>query len=344
MFGFLKYTFGGNFLGQYLGAFLVFLILVAVFSFVRFVAYKRMKIKALQTETVVDDVVVTVIGTINPPFYTYLSLFLSVQTLWKPQWLENAFLVILLVWLSFECLTIVREIIQDVSIRYGDRKRNLKSAVALVSILIFVVIWIIGGAVILANLGIDPTALLAGLGVSGIIVALALQNVVGDLFGYFSLRLDNPVTEGDFVAIGDKQGNVTKIGLKTTRLRALTGEEVIISNKDVLSGSILNYGKAEKRGAIFQLIFSPSNALEDIMEVPHIIRRHIEKRERVEFHRSHLRDITMTGYVVETFYKVREHDFDLFCDVHQAVLHDVLEELQKQGYRLSHSTAVIANS
>lgn len=327
---------------QYLEALGIFALLIAGFSVVRFVIYRYMKRRALKTETVVDDVIVTLLGALNPPFYTYFSLFCSIQILWKPQLLENVLLVILLLWLTYECLSVVQEIIQDVSVRYGDRKRNLKAAVAIMSILVSLVLWIVGGALILANLGIDPTTLIAGLGIGGIALALAVQSIVGDLFSYFTLRMDNPITEGDFVTVGDKSGYVTKVGVKSTRLKSLTGEEVVISNKDLIANKLENFGKAEKRGSIFNLTFSLGTSSKKLKELPELIRACVEKEEKTEFIRSHLIEVSHTGYVFETYYKVHDHEFLVFRNTHEHVLLNILQRFEEEHYHLSSSLTVVS--
>lgn len=337
-------TLGGNSFGQYLEATGIFIALVLVFTLVHYVLYRQVQRRAASTETVVDDVFVMILGALNPPFYTYLSLFCAVQMLWKVHWIENVLLVILLLWLTYECLSVVQDIIQEVSVRYGDRKRNLKAAVAIMSILVSLVLWLIGGALILANLGIDPTTLIAGLGIGGIALALAVQSIVGDLFNYFTLRMDNPIAEGDFINAGGKSGYVTKIGVKTTRLKSLTGEEIVISNKDLTSTKLQNYGKAEKRGAIFQLTFMLNTSTEKLAAVPEIVRECVEREAKTEFVRSHLVEISQLGFVFENYYKVHDHEFLVFRDTHQQVLLHIMETLDKKKYRLSSSIAILADS
>lgn len=332
MYEVMQSVYFGNTLLAYLSSLGVVLLSVFCWMAVQYSVKTWWKRRALKTPTILDDLLVTLICAFSPVFYGYFSLFLGLQMLVKPQIVETVALVILLLLLTYESLVMVQEVISEVSLRFGDKKRNIKAAVALLSIFLTILIWLIGGSIILANMGIDPTALIAGLGVGGIILAFAVQNVVGDLFQYFALRIDNPITEGDFVTIGDKSGYVHKIGLRSTRLKSLTGEEVVIHNKDLTSTRVLNFGKAEKRGSIFRVTLALSTPQEKAARFPEHIRTIIEAMENTDFVRSHMVAITQTGLVFETYYKVRDHEYMVFLDTQEQIVLRLLDVAAKEGY------------
>ena len=329
---FLGFVLFGNTILTYLSALGVFALSILCWITVQYTVRTWFRARALKTATILDDLAITVVASFKPPFYIYFSFFLGLQVVYKPKAVETIALVILLLWLTYECLSMVQEVITEVSMRFGDKKRNVKAAVALLSIFLTIIIWLVGGSIILANLGIDPTALIAGLGIGGIFLAFAVQNIVGDLFQYFAIRMDNPVTEGDFIAVGDLSGKVVKIGIRTTRLVALTGEEIVIHNKDLTSSRVQNYGKSERRGGLLTLYLSLQTPAAKIEALLPLIEDIVQKQDKTVFERCNYVNIAQTGFVIETYFRVHDHSYENFLNVKQRILLDILRVAEKKGY------------
>jgi small-conductance mechanosensitive channel len=181
------------------------------------------------------------------------------------------------------------------------------------------------------NLGIDVTAMIAGLGVGGIAVALAVQNILGDLFGSLSIVLDKPFVVGDFIIVGDKLGTVEKIGLKTTRLRALSGEQLIFSNMDLLSSRIQNFKRMSERRVLFSFGVEHSTPIEQVQRIPGIIREAIESQERTRFDRAHFFKFGESSLDFEAVYFMLVPDYNSFMDVQQKVNFELLRRLKADG-------------
>ena len=182
-----------------------------------------------------------------------------------------------------------------------------------------VVLWSIALLVALDNLGVNITALVTGLGVGGIAVALATQNILGDLFASLSIVLDKPFVVGDFIRVGDDLGAVERIGLKTTRLRSLSGEQLIFSNSDLLGSRIRNYHRMEERRVLFRIGIVYETPPEMLERIPQMVREIIESASPVRFDRSHFASFGDSSYDFEFVYFVGSPEYNVYMDVQQQI-------------------------
>ncbi|MFQ5653368.1 MAG: mechanosensitive ion channel family protein [Planctomycetota bacterium] len=226
----------------------------------------------------------------------------------------------------------------------GYRKRRLgedAAAATRIGALGFLgklVLWSVVVILVLDNLGVDITALIAGLGVGGIAVALAVQSILGDLFASLSIVLDKPFVIGDFLILGDSMGSVEQIGLKTTRLRSLSGEQLIISNADLLASRIRNYGRMYERRVVFTIGVAYETPREKIIGIPAIIREAVETHEQVRFDRSHFKSYGDFALDFETVYYVLVADYNIYMDIQQAINLRIHERFEEQGIEFAYPT------
>jgi small-conductance mechanosensitive channel len=171
----------------------------------------------------------------------------------------------------------------------------------------------------LDNLGVNITALVAGLGIGGVAVALALQNVLGDLFASLSIALDRPFVVGDFLAVDNFLGSVEYIGIKTTRLRSLDGEQIIISNSDLLKSRVRNYGRMSERRVQFTTRLHYATPVELIERVPRLIREIVESHKNTRFDRSHFLKHGDASLEFETVYYMLTADYNPYMDTQQSI-------------------------
>lgn len=193
-----------------------------------------------------------------------------------------------------------------------------------------IVIWGIGIVFLLDNLGFNVAAMVAGLGIGGIAVALACQTILGDLFNYFVIFFDKPFREGDFVVAGDFMGTIEHIGIKSTRIRALAGEEVIISNSNLTSRKISNYKRMNQRRVEFSFRVSHQTSQEQLQKIPLAVRRIVERIEDVKFDRAHFKGIDESGLVIEVVYYVLSSDFNKYMDIQEKINLDIREIFIKE--------------
>lgn len=206
---------------------------------------------------------------------------------------------------------------------YAEQKAEAdvasRTTIAAFSFVARAILWIMLSLVALNRLGFDVTALITGLGVGGIAIALAVQNVLGDLFAALAIVLDKPFVVGDTISVDTFTGTVEHVGLKTTRLRSVNGEQLVFSNADLLKSRIRNFKRMQERRVLFQVGVTYDTPAEALAKIPVIIREAIEAQERVRFDRSHLTMFGDSSLNFETVYYVLTSDYNVFADVHQAV-------------------------
>jgi small-conductance mechanosensitive channel len=193
----------------------------------------------------------------------------------------------------------------------------------------------------LDNLGVDVTALVAGLGVGGIAVALAVQNVLGDLFASLSIVLDKPFVIGDFVNVGELVGTVEHIGLKTTRVRSLSGEQIVFSNADLLGSRIRNFGRMYERRVVFTIGVTYQTPRSKLIAIPRIIREAVEARQKTRFDRSHFKEYAASSIDFETVYFVLDPNFNAYMDIQQEINLQIHERFEAEGIEFAYPTQTV---
>ena len=193
---------------------------------------------------------------------------------------------------------------------------------------------VLGSLVLLPALGLlgfNLTALLASLGIGGVAVALAMQNILGDLFASLAIALDRPFEVGDFIVIDAYMGTVEFVGLKTTRVRSLSGEQIILANTDLLKSRIRNFKRMTDRRATFNLNLDYGTPPEQLERIPEGIRRIIAARGRTRFDRAHFKAFGEAGLEFEVVYYVLDPDMNLYMDLQQAINLDLHRWFRAEG-------------
>ncbi|MCD4761259.1 mechanosensitive ion channel family protein, partial [bacterium] len=286
-------TFWGNTGYDYFKAGIIFVGLIFALKIFQAIILSRLHKLALKTETDIDDMLVEVFKKIKPPFYFFVAVYFGVKVLQVSEILSKALTVLFLIVIVWEIIQaisrvldfMIRKFLQKSSQEEGEDNQHAESMVKLMMVIIKVILWVIGLLLILSNLGINVTSLMAGMGIGGIAIALALQNVLGDLFSAFSIYIDKPFKVGDHIKIGNDRGEVEKIGLKTTRIRTLQGEQLIISNQELTSARIQNYRRMERRRVAFKLGVTYDTTPEKLEAIPKIIENIVNKADLAEFER-----------------------------------------------------------
>lgn len=203
------------------------------------------------------------------------------------------------------------------------------------------VLWSLVLMLTLANLGVDVTALVAGLGVGGIAVALAAQNILGDLFASLSIVLDKPFVLGDFIIVGECLGSVEHIGLKTTRVRSLSGEQLVFSNADLLQSRIRNYKRMQQRRIVFGLGVTYDTPHEKLKKIPAAIQAIIESQELTRFDRAHFKEYGDFALKFEIVYHVLTADFNVYMDIQQSINLRIYEYFEQEAIEFAYPTQTL---
>jgi small-conductance mechanosensitive channel len=217
------------------------------------------------------------------------------------------------------------------------KKRDVKGIVPIIK----VVIWSIGIIFLLDNLGFKINTVIAGLGIGGIAVALAAQALLGDLFSYFSILFDRPFEIGDFIIVGDYLGTIEHIGIKTTRIRSLSGEQLVFSNTDLTNSRVRNYKRMQKRRVVFQLGVTYQTTLQQVKEIPQIITDVIKNVNDTVFDRAHFSSYGDFSLNFETVYNVLSSDYNKYMDIQQEINFAIKEEFEKRGIEFAYPTQTL---
>ena len=199
-----------------------------------------------------------------------------------------------------------------------------------------IVIWTLLILVALDNLGVNITALVAGLGVGGVAVALSLQNILGDLFASLSIALDKPFTVGDSLTIDTFVGRVEHIGIKTTRLRSESGEQIILSNADVLKSRVRNFGRQEEQRILVTIRATYDTPAEKLKDLPKLLEKIVREQTVVRFERCHLRTLGESSFLFELSYFVQQPAVNSVLDIQQAVNFRIIDELRTLGVEFAY--------
>ncbi|MFW6290915.1 MAG: mechanosensitive ion channel family protein [Spirochaetota bacterium] len=202
-------------------------------------------------------------------------------------------------------------------------------------------VWIAGLLFLLDNLGFDITAVIAGLGIGGIAVALAAQALLGDLFSYFVILFDKPFEIGDFLIFGDVLGSVERIGVKTTRLRSLGGEQIIVSNSDLTNSRVRNYKRMEQRRVVFKVGVVYGTEPEAVRAIPGIIESIIASEELAVFDRAHFASYGDWSLVFEVVYYVASPDYNLYMDVQERINLAIYEAFSERDIEFAFPTQTL---
>ena len=218
---------------------------------------------------------------------------------------------------------------------------SVSSALGLIQLFARLGIWALASLLILDNLGFNITTLVAGLGIGGIAVALAAQNILADLFASLSIVLDKPFVKGDFIVFGDYMGTVERIGLKTTRLRSLSGEQIVCANTDLLNSRIRNYKRMWERRVIFGFGVVYQTTPDQLEAIPGMVRAAIEAREQTRFDRAHFKTYGASSLDFEVVYWVKSPDFNTYMDIQQAINLTLFRRFAEAGIEFAYPTQTL---
>lgn len=208
-------------------------------------------------------------------------------------------------------------------------------------LIVKIALWAILVLIILDNLNVEVSSLVASLGIGGIAVALAAQNILGDLFASLSISLDKPFVIGDFVVVDDFEGDVEDIGLKSTRIRSLSGEELIFSNTDLLNSRIRNFKRLEKRRISFTIGVIYGTPVEKLKKIPEMIENIISPLEHAEFDRTHFKTLGDFSLDFSVVYYVLDPAYLPYLDIQQAINLEIYQQFEKEGIEFAYPTQTV---
>jgi small-conductance mechanosensitive channel len=341
----LKREFLGNSLSQILTALAVLIGGTLLLGIIKRVLQARLAKIAARTETEVDNLILELVRGTSRIFLFAIAFhaakrFLVVDEDIKP-YLHNAVTIVLWIQVGLWGRALVHFGIQHMvrSKAQDDPARSMGASV--LNFLGQLLVWSLVGVLALANLHQDVSALVTSLGVGGIAIALAAQNILGDLFASITLLLDKPFVVGDSITIGDFQGTVEHIGVKTTRLRSVTGEQIVIGNHDLVSSRLRNFKRLVERRNLFTIGVSYETPYEKVAAIPKILEEVIRSTPDTRFERAHFKAFGDSALVYEVVYFVLKQDYNVFMDVQQSVNLGIHRRFAEEDIDLAFPTQLV---
>jgi small-conductance mechanosensitive channel len=340
----LDKIFLGNPLSSWLLAAGIALATLLLLGSLRYLIKKRFTLLAKATSTIVDDLAVQVLKSTRLSFLLVVALWAGSRVLQLTPRIRNVVHIVAVVFVLFQvaiwattALMKWLEIVRNEKVGEGEALTWLSGIEWLGKILIWSIVLLLG----LENLGVDITGLAAGLGIGGIAVALAAQNILGDLFAAFSIYIDQPFVLGDYLVVGNYNGTVASIGMKTTRLRSLTGEELIFSNSDLVGSRIQNFGRLEERRVAFTVGVTYDTPTEKVEKLPGLIQEVVETQEHARFDRSHFKEFGDSALMLETVYYVLLPAYQYKMDIQQSINLELKRRFEREGIEFAFPTQTI---
>ncbi|MDQ7040322.1 MAG: mechanosensitive ion channel family protein [Rhodothermus sp.] len=319
--------------------------LAVVFISIQRILTRKLEVLAKRTRTNIDNVIANVLRQTRAYFLVGLAFYAAVAIVQLPrpilQWGGRIAFVLLL-------LQVIRwgsGLITFYVERYRQQKlEEDPAAVTSMQALGFIgrlALWTVVLLVALDNFGVDITALVASVGIAGVAIGLAVQNILGDLFASLSIVLDKPFVVGDFIIVDNYMGTVEHIGLKSTRIRSLTGEQLVFGNSDLLNSRIRNYKRMRERRIVFTVGVVYQTPKEKLEKIPQIIREIVEAQERTRFDRAHFKEFGPSSLNFEVVYWVLEPDYTLYMDIQQAINLALFERFAQEGIEFAYPTQTL---
>ncbi|HVX51421.1 MAG TPA: mechanosensitive ion channel domain-containing protein [Chitinophagaceae bacterium] len=278
------------------------------------------------------------------PLLTFIIIYYSVRYLVDNSRVLSVMHTIMLLLVSFFVLRTLSGIIHFIVLVFfskqedGDLKQ--KQAGGLITV-IKGIIWIMGAVFVLNNLGYNVTTIIAGLGIGGIAIALAAQTILGDLFSYFVILFDRPFEIGDFIIVDSDMGVVEYIGIKTTRLRTLSGEQLICSNKALTDARVHNFKRMEKRRVVFSIGVTYQAEAAMLRKIPKIVENIITAQQDVTFDRGHFSAFGPSSLNFEFVYYILSSDYNMFMDRQQAIYLEIFSAFEKNNIDFAYPTSTV---
>jgi small-conductance mechanosensitive channel len=299
---------------------------------------------AARTETRVDDMIVAALDATHPALLAVVGLYAGATALKLSPgahvFLNRAAIVAILLQVAIWADNAVRGWLGQYRERREEDPGRATSAAA-IGFIARVALWAVIALMILDNLGFNITTLVASLGIGGIAVALAVQNILGDLFASLSIVLDKPFVIGDFINVSGVAGTVEHVGLKTTRVRSLNGEQIVFSNTDLLKSRIHNMKRMDSRRVAFTIGVVYGTPKEQLRMIPRLVENIIRAQPKLTFDRAHFSGFGPSSLNVEAVYIVNDPDYKLYMDAQEEIYLQLYEAFEERGIEFAFPTQTL---
>jgi small-conductance mechanosensitive channel len=335
----------GNPLFDWIAAVGASVLLAVIFHFLKHILVRHMSAIAAKTPTRLDDFVVDILSHTRFLFLLIIALYIGSQYLElppKPTRIIDHFIIIaLLIQAAFWGNRVIELWLTDYLKRNRDTDASSATTISVLGFIARVALWSVLVLMVLGNLGFNITTLVASMGIGGVAVALASQNILGDIFASLVIAMDKPFVLGDFLIVNDALGTVEYIGLKTTRLRSLSGEQIVFSNGDLLGSRIHNYKRMYERRVLFGFGVIYQTSYEQLTKIPVMVREIIQSQQNTRFDRAHFKEYGDSSLNFEVVYYVKSPDYNVYMDIQQAINLAIFQTFAKEGIEFAYPTRTL---
>ncbi len=335
-------------LSPYIAALAIFIGLSVFFKIIQVVVIGRLHALSQKTKTDVDDVLIDAVKGIRAWVYTLVAFYVSLQFFSFPEIADRILTGFVYFAVAWQVIEIALCFVEYGAGRFLEKDEdndgvidpNTATASHMLTLIARIVLWALGGLFVLSNMGIEVTSLIAGLGIGGVAVAFALQGILSDLFASFSLYFDKPFRIGDYIVIGDDSGTVEKIGIKSTRIRTLQGEELVVSNAELTSTRVQNFKKMQRRRIVTQFGITYETPHQRVRETPGVVTRILESIDGASLDRVHFTTFGDFALMFEIVYYVESSDYAVFMDLQQQFNLELMDKFSELGIEFAYPTQV----
>jgi small-conductance mechanosensitive channel len=341
---FIQQTFLQNSILDYFIFLSILILSITIIKIFNIIILKRLKKWAEKTAVTIDDFLIHIIEKTLLPLFYFGAFYLSTRYLTLNPAIDKGINVLGVVLLTIFGIYFFIKIINYALENYWLKKeedvtkeRNIKAIMPIIK----AIVWGLGIVFLLNNLGFKISTVIAGLGIGGAAVALASQAILGDLFSYFAILFDRPFEIGDFIIVEDYLGTVEHIGIKTTRVRSLSGEQLVLSNTDLTSSRLRNYKRMQNRRIDFKLGVTYDTGLKQLKKIPIIIKNIINNTNDTIFDRAHFFSYGDFSLIFEIVYYTIGRDYNKYMDTQQEINFKIKEEFEKRKIEFAYPTQTL---
>ena len=349
LFELIRNAAGADFLGnpplRWLIAIILFVLSYLVLRLVKVALNRRLAAFAKRSVNHVDDILTEMLGHTSRLFLLAAALMIGSLFLSLPIKASTIITRVFSLALFFQGgLWLSHGITSAIRLQIQRRESADPSHIAVMSLFSFfsqLAVWTMAVLLALDNLGINVTGLIAGLGIGGIAIGLALQNVLKDTFASLAIILDKPFVLGDFIVVGDLAGTVEHIGIKTTRLRSLSGGQLVFGNNDLLSSRVRNYKRMQERRILFSFGVIYQTTPEQLEAIPGMVQEILDGDDRARLDRAHFKQFGGSSLDFEVVYYVTVPDYNTYMDVQQGINLALFKRFAKEGIEFAYPTRTV---
>lgn len=324
-------------------AIVLFVASVMLIWLFRLVIISRLKALSARTETELDDAVIKAIEAVGWPLYVLVALYVALRpiAIAVPESVSRALWYIILIVAPFYVVRAAQQLIDAGASHLVKKREALQENTAIIDLLgrlAKILLWVIAVLLVLSNLGYNVSTLLAGLGIGGLAIAIALQSVLADIFAAFTIYFDKPFQAGDFITFSGEKGTVKHIGIKSTRIQTLDGDELVVSNKKLTDAMVHNYKHMERRRIVFSFGVTYDTPVVKLKKIPGFVREILATLPVVELDRVHFKQLGDFSLNFEVAYYVNDPAYAVYMDTQQAINLELMKALKKEKIEFAFPT------